>query len=173
MIKKTFYKILKSQSPNYLHQIILETIESYRIKQNNKLPVFSTFNIAIYVKSTFFFSTVNNLNDLCPEIQISENIVIFKKSIITFIWPVASNTFNFHNPRGPKFLLQLLLTKIISKKIIENICICGVGAIETCCNYSTERLALLNSIRNIDSSILQKMTWIYNPNFIFLAIIHL
>ena len=39
----------------------------------------------------------------------------------------------------------------------------GIGEIEACChyllhcsNYSTQKLELLNSIRNIDSSILQK-----------------
>ena len=42
--------------------------------------------------------------------------------------------------------------------------VCEVGEIETCCqyshhfsNYSTERVVPLNSIRNISSSILQKM----------------
>ena len=80
--------------------------------------------------------------------------------------------FNCHNPKGIKLLsrLRLGLSHLREHKFkhsfpdsLNHFCSCGKGGVETsfnnllhCSNYSDERLALLNTIRNIDMSILQQ-----------------
>ena len=118
--------------------------------------------------SRFFFpSTIMGWNELDWEIKNSESIVAFKKIIISFIRPSAISTFNCHIPRGIKLLsrLRLGLSHLKEHSFQDSLnlfCSCGKGEIETsshyllhCSNYSEERLALLNTIRNIDMSILQ------------------
>ena len=100
-------------------------------------------------------------------IKNSETVVTFKKRILSIIRPSANSTFNCHNPRGIKLLspLRLGLSHLTEHKFQDSLdpfCSCGKGEVETsshyllhCSNYSGERLALLNTIRNIDMSILQ------------------
>ena len=89
----------------------------------------------------------------------------------SFIRPSANSTFNFHNPRGIKLLsrLRLGLSHLRECKFkhsfqdsLNPFCNCGKSEVETsshyllhCSNYSEERLALLNTVRNIGMSILQ------------------
>ena len=106
------------------------------------------------------------------EIKNSESIVTFKKRILLFIRPSASSTFNCHNPRGIKLLwrLRLGLSHLREHKLkhsfqdsLNPFCSCGKGEVETsshyllhCSNYSEERLVLLNTVKNIDTSIWQR-----------------
>ena len=106
-----------------------------------------------FFKNTFFPSAIIEWNKLDWEIKKSESIVTFKKRILSFIRPSANSALNRHNPRGIKHSFQDSLNPF---------CSCGKGEAETssryllhCSNYSEERLALLNTIRNIDMSILQ------------------
>ena len=110
-------------------------------------------------------------NKIDWEIKNSESILTFKKRILSFIRPSAKSTFNCHNPREIKLLsrLRLGLSHLRKHKFkhsfqdsLNPFCSCGKGEVETssryllhCSNYSEERLALLNTIRNIDMSILQ------------------
>ena len=105
------------------------------------------------------------------EIKNSESIVTLKKRILSFIRPSANSTFNCHNPKWIKLLsrLRLGLSHLREHKFkrsfqdsLNPFCSCEKGEVETsshyllhCPNYSEERLALLNTIRNIDMSILQ------------------
>ena len=105
------------------------------------------------------------------EIKNPESIVTFKKRILSFIRSSGNSTFNFHNPRGIKLLPRLrfglshlreLKFKHSFQDSLNLFCSFGKGEVETisqyllhCYNYSKERLALLNTIRNIDMSILQ------------------
>ena len=105
------------------------------------------------------------------KIKNSESIVTFKKRILSFIRPSANSTFNCHNPRGIKLLsrLRLGLSHLREHKFkhsfqdsLNPFCSCGKGEVEIsshyllhCCNYSEERLALLNTLRNINMFILQ------------------
>ena len=164
-----FYKILKSQSPKYLYSIIPIHNMSYRTKQCNKIPAINVKHDIF--KNTFFPSTIIEWNKLDWEIKNSESIVTFKKRILSFIRPSANSTFNCHNPRGIKLLsrLRLGLSHLREHKFkhsfqdsLNPFCSCGKGEVETsshyllhCSNYSEERLALLNTIKNIDMSILQ------------------
>ena len=164
-----FYKILKSQSPKYLYSIIPIHNMSYRTRQCNKIPAINVKHD--FFKNTFFPSTIMEWNKLDWEIKNSESIVTFKKRILSFIRPSANSTFNCHNPGGIKLLsrLRLGLSHLREHKFkhsfqdsLNPFCSCGKGEVETsshyllhCSNYSEERLALLNTIRNIDMSILQ------------------
>ena len=142
---------------------------SHRTRQCNKIPAINVKHD--FFKNTFFPSTIMEWNKLDWEIKNSESIVTFKKRILSFIRPSANSTFNCHNPRGIKLLsrLRLGLSHLREHKFkhsfqdsLNPFCSCGKGEVETsshyllhCSNYSEERLALLNTIRNIDKSILQ------------------
>ena len=102
-------------------------------------------------------------NKLDWEIKNSESIATFKKRILSFIRPSANSTFNCHNPKGIKLLsrLRLGLSQLREHKFKHSF---GKGEVETsshyllhCSNYLEERLALLNTIKDIiDMSILQQ-----------------
>ena len=140
---------------------------SYRTRQCNKIPAINVKHD--FFKNTFFPSTIMEWNKLDWEIKNSESIVTFKKRILSFIRPSANSTFNCHNPRGIKLLsrLRLGLSHLREHKFkhsfqdsLNPFCSCGKGEVETsshyllhCSNYSEERLALLNTIKNIDMSI--------------------
>ena len=142
---------------------------SYRRKQYNKVPAINVKHN--FFKNTFFPLTIMEWNKLDWEIENSESIVTFKKRILSFISPSANSTFNCHNLRGIKILsrLRLGLSHLRKHKFkhsfqdsLNPFYSCGKGEVETssyyllhCSNYSEERLAFLNTIRNIDMYILQ------------------
>ena len=92
--------------------------------------------------------------------------------ILSFIRLPPNSTFNFHNPNGMKLLsrLRLVFSHLREHKFkhsfqdsLNPFCSCGKGEVETsshyllyCSNYSEERLTFLNTIKNIDMSILQQ-----------------
>ena len=106
------------------------------------------------------------------KIKNSESIKTFKKKILSFIRPSPNSTFNCHNPTGIKLLSRLRLGlshlrehkfKLSFQDTLNPFCSCRKGEVETsshyqfyCSNHSEERLALLNTIKNIDMSILQQ-----------------
>ena len=158
-----FYKIRILQSPKYLYSIIPMYNMSYRARQFNKIP---TINVKHdFFKNTFFPSTIIEWKKLDWEIKNSKSIETFKKRILSFIKPSPTN-----NPRGIKLLSRprLGLSHLREHKFkhgfqdsFNPFCIGGKGEVETsshyllhCCNYSEERLVLLNTIKNIDMSIL-------------------
>ena len=142
---------------------------SYRTRQCNKIPAINVKHE--FFKNTFFPSTIMDWNKLDWEIKNSESILTFRKRILSFIRPSADSTFSCHNPRGIKLLsrLRLGLSHLREHKLkrgfqnsLNPFCSCGKGEVETsshyllhCSNYLEEQLALLNTIRNIDMSILQ------------------
>ena len=95
-----------------------------------------------------------------------------KKIILSFIRLYPNSTLNCHNPRGIKLLsrLRLGLSDLREHKFkhsfqdsINPFYCRGKGEVESsshyllhCSYYSEERLALLNTIKNIDMSILQQ-----------------
>ena len=120
---------------------------------------------------TFFPSTIIEWNKLDWEIKNSESIVTFKKRILSFIRPSSNSILICHNPRCIKLLSRPRLGlshrrehkfKRSFQDSLNPFSSCGKGEVETsshyllhCSNYSGERLALLNTIKNIDMSILQ------------------
>ena len=125
-----------------------------------------------FFKNSFFPSTTIEWNNLDPNIQNSESINIFKKHLLTFIRPLPNSVFNCHNARGVKLLtrLRLGLSHLREHKFkhsfqdsLSPLCDCRQGEVESCThfllhcsNFSNERQALLNSIKKVDSTILQR-----------------
>ena len=80
---------------------------SYRTRECNKIPAINVKHD--FFKNTLFPSTIMKWNKLDWEIKNSENIITFKKIILSFIRPSTNSTFNCNNPRGIKLLPQLRL----------------------------------------------------------------
>ena len=142
---------------------------SFRTRQCNKILAINVKHD--FFKNTIFPSTIIECNKLDWKIKNSESIETFKKRILSFTRLSPNSIFNCHNLRGIKLLswLRLGLSHLREHKFKDSFqdslnpfCSCGKGEVETsshyllhCSNYSEERLALLNTIRNIDMSILQ------------------
>ena len=136
-----------------------------------------------FFKNTFFSSNNNWWNKLDWKIKNSESIETFKKRILPFIWPSPNRTFNCNNHRGIKLLsrLRLGLSHLRKHKLkysfqdsFNPFCIHRKGEVESssyyllhCSNYSEERLALLNTTKNIDISILQQSDSKFAGVFLF------
>ena len=165
-----FYKVLKSQSPKYLFSIIRKHNMSHRTRQCKKIPAINMKHD--FFKNSFFLSAIIEWNKLDWEIKKSESIETFTKIILSFIRPSLNSTFNCHKPRGIKPLsrLRLGLSHLREYKFkhsfqdsLNPFCCCGKGQVETsshyllhCSSYLEERLAVLNTIKNIEKSILQQ-----------------
>ena len=157
LVQKTLYSIIP------IHNM------SYRIRQGNKIPAIIVKHN--FFKNTFFLSTIIKWNKLDQKIKNYKSIETLKKRILSFVSPSTNSTFNCYNPRVLKLLSRLWLGlshlrehtfKNSFQDSLNPFCSCGKGEVETsshyllhCSNYSEERLALLNTIRNIDMSILQ------------------
>ena len=161
-----FNKIFRSQSPQYLFNIIPTSVGPYNTRNANNIPQFKVKHN--FFKNSFFPSVVIEWNKLDLNIPNSENLFIFKKKLSKFIHPSGNSVFKCHNPKGIKLLTRqrLGLSHLQEHKFkhgfldsLKPICSCGQN-IETsthfllhCSNYSNERLTFLNIIRNIDSNI--------------------
>ena len=154
---------------------------SCRARQCNKIPAINVKND--FFKNTFFSSNNNWWNKLDWKIKNSESIETFKKRILPIIWSSPNRTFNCNNPRGIKLLsrLRLGLSHLREHKLkysfqdsLNPFCSHRKGEVESssyyllhCSNYSEERLALLNTTKNIDMSILQQSDSKFAGVFLF------
>ena len=143
---------------------------SYKTRQCSKIPA---INVKYdFFKDTFFPSTIIESNKLDWKIKKSAIFETFNKIILSFIRPSPKSTFNYHNPKAIKLLsrLRLGLSHLREHKFkhsfqdsLNLFCSCGKCEVESsshyllhCSNYSEEQSALLNTIKNIDMSILQQ-----------------
>ena len=127
---------------------------SYRARQCNKIPAINVKHN--FFKNTFFPLTIIEWNKLDWEIKNSESIETFLKRILSLIRASPNSTFNCDKPRGIKLLsrIRLGLSHLREHKFKHSFQdslnpFCGCGKDE-------ERLALLNTINNIEMSILQQ-----------------
>ena len=143
---------------------------SSRTRQWNKIPAINVKHD--FFKNTIFPSIIIDWKKLDWKTKNSESIETFKKRILSFIRPSPNSTFNCHNPREIKDLSQLRLglshlrehkLKHSFQDSLNLFCSCGKGEVEAsshyllhCSNYSGKRLSLLNTIKNIDMSIIQQ-----------------
>ena len=144
------------------------TRTAYRTRNNiGNIPRFNVKHN--FFKNSFFPSSVIEWNNLDKSIRSSENLALFKKSILQFIRPTSNRTFNCLNPIGIKLItrLRLGLSHLRDHKFKHNfldclnpICYCGQD-IETSVHYllhcpifSDERSIFFNNIRRIDENIL-------------------
>ena len=100
-------------------------------------------------KNTFFPSTIIEWNKLDWKIKNSESIETFEKRVLSFIKPSLNSTFNCHNLKGIKLPSRLRLD-------LSHIVATSSHYLPNLSNYLEERLALLNTIKNMDMSVLQQ-----------------
>ena len=102
-----FYKIMKESSPSYLHDIIPKDIFTYktRVQPSIRNLVFRTNIFA----NNFFPYTIRALNNLGPIICTSSSQSLFKKSLLNFIRPSSSCSYDLYHPLGIKLLTRLRL----------------------------------------------------------------
>ena len=93
----TFCKNFKCQSPCYLYELLL--FKPSLITQD-RLEICPFFYFKHNFFKTFFFP--------------SENLSVFKKSILKFIRPSPKSTFNCFNAKGIKYLTRLRLGYIFT-----------------------------------------------------------
>ena len=74
---------------------------TYNTRNTNNIPRFKV--IHNFFQNFFFPSAVIEWNKLDLNICDSENLNIFKKSLLKFIPPSGSSAFHFHYTRGVKF----------------------------------------------------------------------
>ena len=60
-----------------------------------------------FFKNSFFPSTINEWNNLDPNIRNSDNINIFKNNILKFIRPKPNSVLDYYNPIGIKLTTRL------------------------------------------------------------------
>ena len=106
-----FYKLFNSKYPHYLFKLIPSRSSGYVTRSIHNIPFFKTRHI--FLKSTFFPSTIIEWNKLDHNIRNSRNIILklgigIRNSILKFISQYAS-FFNSYNPKGIKFIIRLWL----------------------------------------------------------------
>ena len=97
-----FHKIIKSQSPKYLFELIPTARQAYMTRCKKIIPLLNVKHD--YFKNSFFPSTVIEWNNLDSNIRNSENLVLFKKRILAFIRPSANSTSHCLSPNGLKLI---------------------------------------------------------------------
>ena len=102
-----FFKVIKTQSPKNLFDLIPTARQAYMIRHRNSVPRFNVKND--YFKNSFFPSTLIECNKLDSNIRNSESLVLFKKSILAFIRAFVNSTFQCYNPKGLKLITTLQL----------------------------------------------------------------
>ena len=162
-----FYKIYKNQSPSYLYNIIPTTNTHYTFRNSDKIPYFKSKHN--FSKNSFFPSIIIELNKLDPSLRRCDSYNVFKSNILKFIQPSSNSFFHCHNPIGIKYItrIRLGLSHLREHKFkhsfqdtLNPICNCGndvESAIHFCLHCrlcSNERRTLLNSLVNIDHTLL-------------------
>ena len=162
-----FYMIYKNQSPYYLYNII-PTINKYNTFRNSgKIPYFKTKHN--FFKNSFFPSVIVEWNKLESSLRRCDTYNVFKSNILKFIRLSSNSFFDRHNPIGIKYItrIRLGLSHLQERKFkhgfqdtLNLVCNCSNDAESAihfflhCPLYSNERRTLLNSLVNIDQSLL-------------------
>ena len=181
----SFYKVFQNKSPRYLLNITPIRNPAYSTRKHVSIRPFKT-NRNVF-KNSIFPSTINEWNDLNPNLRNSGIYGTFKNAILKFIIPSPNSVFECHNPQGIKFLtrLRLGLSHLREHKFkhsfqdwLNPLCKCGDEVDSTshfllhCPIYNNDRSSLLSTIRNIDCKLLEitdsslTQTLLYgNPSF--------
>ena len=140
---------------------------NYLTRKIHNIPLLKTRHT--FFKNSFFPSAIIEWNKLDHNIRSSSSLNIFSKDILKFIRPSVNSLFNYHNPKGLKFItrLRLGLSHLRQHKFkhsfqdsLNVFCSCGLDIESTahfllhCPMYITERHTLLSTIKNIDNNLL-------------------
>ena len=93
---RCFYKIFKNESPRYLFNIIPTRNPFYITRNHNNIPLFKTNHI--FLKNSFFSSTIIEWNNLDPKLRNSDTYRTFKNTILKFLRLSPNSVFKCHNP---------------------------------------------------------------------------
>ena len=100
------FKIIKNQSPSFLFQLV-PSPSRYFSQNSENIPRLRTKHD--FFKNSFFFSTIEEWNNLHLFIKKSKSISIFKSNILKFIRPKSNNVYYCYNPKGIRLLTRLHL----------------------------------------------------------------
>ena len=92
-----FYKIFKSQSPQYLFKLIPEKTSSYLTRNADNIPLFNIKHN--FYKNSFFPSSIIEWNNLDPNLRKIQKILVFLKTIFL----------NLLDPNEAVFLIAAIL----------------------------------------------------------------
>ena len=162
------YKIFKKESPRYLFNIIPTRNPFYITGNHTNIPLFKINHI--FLKNSFFPSTIIEWNNLDPKLRNSDTYRTFKNTILKFLRPSPNSVFKCHNPQGIKFLTRLRLGlshlrehkfKHSFQDLLNPLCKCGFDVESTshfllhCPICNNELSSLLSTVRNIDCKVLE------------------
>ena len=165
---RCFYKIFKNESPRYLFNIIPTRNPFYITRNHTNIPLFKTNHI--FLKNSFFPSTIIEWNNLDPKVRNSDTYGTFKNTILKFLRTSPNSVFKCHNPQGIKFLtrlrpglshLQVHKLKHSFQESLNPLCKCGFDVESTshfllhCPISNNEGSSLLSTIGNIDCKLLE------------------
>ena len=100
-----FYKLIKTQKPLYLFNLIPPKLNALR--HPNTYSVMRCRND--YFKNSFIPYVVREWNKLSSEIRNSTSCQQFRKLLLSFIKPTCTSLFSIHHPVGVKLLVRLRL----------------------------------------------------------------
>ena len=163
-----FYKIYKNKSPQYLFKLITEKTHAYDTRNVDNIPCFKIRHN--FFKNSFLPSRIIEWDNLDLTLRKSKNFVNFKSSILKFIRPSPSNVFNYNNHKGNRLVTWLRVgmshlrehkSKHNFQDCLKPICSCGLDVESTshfilhCPTFNDERYTLLNTLNNIDRTLLE------------------
>ena len=161
-----FYKLVKTQKPLYLFNLIPPKLNS--LCHPNTYSVTRCRND--YFKNSFIPYTVREWNRLTTQIRNSTSCPQIRKSLLSFIKPTCSSLFSIHLPVGVKLLVRLRLgfTYLHEHKFrhsfhdtLNSLCSSSLEPETTlhyllCChNLSSACSALMNDLNLIDPTVSQ------------------
>ena len=154
-----------SNFPSYLYNLIPHQTSLRISRSSYKIPWFHFKHN--FFKNSFFPSVIIEWNNLDISIRNSKSLSTFKKSILQFIGPSPSSTYNCFNKKGIKHItrLRLGLSHLCDHKFkhgfldsLNPICSCRLDVETTChyilhCpNFTNERSILLSIVLTINES---------------------
>ena len=159
-----FRKIFYTHSPSYLFDYLPSRTISQRYPN-----CFNSFNCrTVSFQNYFFPHSVNQWNQLNPEIRNSTSLHIFRKGLFRLIKPLENSIYNIHDPLGIKLLTRLRLefSQLRDHKFRHNfqdtlnpMCTCSLEPENTshfllhCHNHDNPRITLMSDLSTIDPSI--------------------
>ena len=135
------YKVLKSESPSYLFNIIPDSNRQHQTRNSGNISSF--FVKHDYFQNSFFPSAITQRNKLDCYISNADSFEVFKKRALSFIRPMLNRSYDIHNPLGVKYLTRLRIgfTHLKEHKFkhnfqdsIDTMCSCSSG-IETAIHF--------------------------------------
>ena len=107
-----FYKLIKTQKPPNLFNLIPPKLNSFRHPS-----IYSAMRCRKdYLKNSFIPYVVRKWSRLSPEIRNSTSCQEFRKSILSFITLTCSWLFSIHHAVGIKLLVRLFCSSSVSLK---------------------------------------------------------